>query len=146
MSAALRLLALRGRSEAELTHRLQQKGFSAETIAACLQRCRELGYVNDRQFADDRARILLGQGRAVGPRLLAELRRSGIDETLAREALDKADAEIDADRVLTQMLERRFPGFDYQNADDRQRRRIIHFFMRRGFSLDRILDAVKQKG
>lgn len=142
-NAALALLARRDRSEGELTERLRRKGFTVKEIAATLERCREYGYLDDARFAGRRARSLVGSGRAVGGRLRAELRRQGINEALVRQAAEEAENDIDRDQLLVELLERRFPGFSYAEADDRRRRRVIHYFLRRGFALERILAHCK---
>ena len=142
-NAALALLARRDRSEGELAARLRRKGFTEEEIAATLERCREYGYLDDARFARQRARSLVSNGRAVGGRLRAELKQQGIDEELARQAAEEVENDIDSDQLLAELLERRFPGFSYAEADDRRRRRVIHYFLRRGFSLDRILAHCK---
>lgn len=142
-SAALALLARRDRSEGELAVRLRRKGFTEKDIAATLERCREYGYLDDARFARQRARNLVGNGRAVGGRLRAELKQQGINEELARQAAEEAENDIDPDRLLSELLERRFPGFSYAEADDRRRRRVIHFFLRRGFAFERILAHCK---
>ncbi|TRO78815.1 regulatory protein RecX [Desulfuromonas acetexigens] len=138
-NAALALLARRDRSEGELAARLRRKGFTEEEIAATLERCREYGYLDDARFARQRARSLVSNGRAVGGRLRAELKQQGIDEELARQAAEEVENDIDSDQLLAELLERRFPGFSYAEADDRRRRRVIHYFLRRGFSFERIL-------
>ncbi|MDX9709567.1 MAG: regulatory protein RecX [Trichloromonas sp.] len=145
-NAALTLLARRDRSEGELTERLRRKGFTEEEIAATLERCREYGYLDDARFARQRAQSLVGSGRAVGGRLRAELKQQGIDEELARQAADEAENNIGCDQLLAELLERRFPGFSYAEADDRRRRRVIHYFLRRGFTFERILAHCKNSG
>lgn len=139
LTAALRFLARRDHSESELTARLRRKGFSDAETAAALGRCRELGYLDDDRFARRRAKTLLGSGRAVGERLLAELKKYRLDEALIRDAVSEAESEIDRNRLLADLLERRFPGFSYAQADERQRRRVIGYFLRRGFPLGLIL-------
>ena len=142
-NAALALLARRDRSEGELAARLRRKGFTEEEIAATLERCREYGYLDDARFARQRARSLVSNGRAVGGRLRAELKQQGIDEELARQAAEEVENDIDPDQLLAGLLERRFPSFSYAEADDRRRRRVIHYFLRRGFSFERILAHCK---
>jgi len=142
-NAALNLLARRDRSEGELTERLRRKGFAEEEIAATLERCREYGYLDDARFARRRAQNLMSSGRAVGGRLRAELKQQGIAEELARQVAEEAENNIDCDRLLSELLERRFPGFSYAEADDRRRWRVIHYFLRRGFALERILAHCK---
>ena len=52
MAAALRLLTARARSEAQLREKLLAKSWlDASLIDNCIARLKELGYINDRQFA-----------------------------------------------------------------------------------------------
>lgn len=145
LAAALRILTLRDHSEQDLEDRLRRKGFSAQDIAATLARCKELGYLDDRRFARQRAQSLLESGRAVGHRLVAELKQQGIDAELAQRAASSAETECDPDQVFNDLRQRRFAGFCYAEADERQRRRVIQYFLRRGFSLSRILALLKEE-
>jgi regulatory protein len=142
-AAALRLLTARDRSERELAERLRRKGFDESTCLETVARCRELGYVDDARFARSRARQLMESGRAVGKRLLLDLQQHGIAEALAGETRAELEQKRDQDAVLTELLQRRFSGFDYDQADDRERRRVIQFFLRRGFDLAVVLDRIR---
>ena len=139
LAAALRLLTVRDRSEAELAARLLRKGFDEAQITDAVERCRRYGYLDDARFARERARSLLRQGRAVGPRLLADLRQHGVGEAEARAAVDEAREEFDERELLAELLRRRFPDFIFRAAADRERRRVVNYFLRRGFSLPQVL-------
>ncbi len=143
---ALRLLTGRDYSRARLRQRLLDKGFDPDSIDKTLQRCLEFGYLDDARYALNRATSLMVQGRAVGPRILADLRQHGIAEELACQALDQARAAHDEGEMLRLLLERRFPAFDYNSAPAKERRRVIHFLQRRGFSLSRIMAQLTRKG
>lgn len=145
LSSALRLLTVRDRSESELLRRLREKKFPDDEIAAALERCRDFGYLDDRRFALNRARMLMREGRAVGSRLGWELRRGGVADELIDLAMTAAAAEYPPLDVLRELLERRYPHYDHRHADDRERRRVIQFLQRRGFALGDIL-SVLQKG
>lgn len=142
-AAALRLLTGRDRSEAELSAKLRQLGFSTMEIESALEKCRDYKYVDDQRYALERARALLRTGRGVGPKVLLDLRRRGIDEATATLALETATSEIETTKLLQEQLQRRFPEFNYQSADQRQRRRVISFFQRRGFPLSEIFQVIK---
>ncbi|MFO7981958.1 MAG: regulatory protein RecX [Desulfuromonadales bacterium] len=145
MEAALRLLAHRDRSEVELARRLARRDFPEEEIQAVLERCRQLGYLDDLRFARLRARSLYDNGRAVGRRLLQDLIQHGVDERTALGVLEELNEETDEDELLRNLLQRRFSDFDFTTADDKQRRRIINFFLRRGFVLNRVLAILKNE-
>lgn len=144
-TAALRLLKTRERSEKELAGRLQRKGFAAEAVNAAIERCRELGYVDDGRFASGRARQLLASGRAVGPRLRRELHNAGVAEEVVEQALAELNEDYSEAELLVELLQRRYPAFDYQQADDREKRRVVNYFLRRGFALATVMDQLKQQ-
>lgn len=77
--AALRLLELRPRSQRELSERLRQRGFSADTIAAVTALLHERGLIDDAAFAtylvEQRQRL---HHRGAGA-IRTDLRRHGID-------------------------------------------------------------------
>ena len=144
-AAALRLLARTERSSYDLADRLRKKGFDSAAIEAALERCRAFGYLDDTRFARSRARSLVQSGRAVGGRLLADLSRHGIDPETAQAAFDEARGDRDERALLSELAERRFPEFSWLTADDRSRRRVVQYFLRRGFSLSLVLTFFQQE-
>jgi len=142
----LRLLTGRDYSLAELRRRLLEKGFAPAAIDEALQRGLEFGYLDDARYALHRATSLMSQGRAVGPRILLDLRQRGISEELACQALAKAREVCDEAELLTSLLQRRFPDFNYDAAPAKERRRVVHFLQRRGFNIGRIMDQLTRKG
>jgi regulatory protein len=144
--AALRCLTRRDHSRVELRDKLLERGFPPEQVEQAVARCIQLGYLDDARYAGNRARGLMAQGRAVGHRILADLRRRGVSDELAARALEEARAEHDEDELLDQLLQRRFATFNYATAPSKERRRVINFLQRRGFSLGRIMTRLHRKG
>jgi regulatory protein len=144
--AALRILTRRDHSQAELRQRLKDKGFEQQRTEEALQRCIELGYLDDARYARNRAASLMRQGRAVGQRILLDLRQRGIDKETACQALQEARESCDEGQILASLLERRFPDFSYISAPARERRRVVTFLQRRGFDIGRIMDHLTRKG
>lgn len=142
----LRMLGRRDYSIAELSQRLERKGVERGQVREMVARCLDYGYLDDARYAAQRARSLMRQGRAVGRRVMADLRQKGIDEATAESALEQARREQSDTEVLDQLLERRFPGFDFTNASEREQRRVIHFLQRRGFPLGCIFEKLTEKG
>lgn len=143
-SVALRLLSRCDRSEAQVRDKLQDRGFSDDTIATAIERCYEYRYLDDRRYALNRARSLMRTGKGVGGRILADLRQRGIAEDLARAVLEEVGAEFSLADLFAQELSRRFPAFNYNSASDRERRRVISYFQRRGFPLSDIFTWLQQ--
>ena len=130
LAIALRFLASRSRSEAEVRQRLASRGVDAQDIESALDRLRELGYVNDADFAAAviRART---QGRARGRRLVAEeLRAKGVSDEVAETALSRNYGdEIEVARPVAERQAGRLHGCAF--AEFRQR--LGAFLVRRGF-------------
>lgn len=137
---ALRALAHRPRSEAELRARLARAELAdeADDTVAWLTR---LGYLDDGAFARARARGLLAGGRA-GPRLAARrLRAAGIDEPLTREAiraaLEEATGVVGASAEVAlcrAVAERRARGAEIGSLDEKARARLARWLLGRGFA------------
>ncbi|MHB1323123.1 MAG: regulatory protein RecX [Coriobacteriia bacterium] len=97
---ALRLLAARERSAHELQARLVDDGFEIAIAAQTVEALERAALVDDSRLAEAHARTLVvhrGFGRN---RVLRELARRGVDESLARQAVDDlAPAEDEAARA-----------------------------------------------
>ena len=144
---ALRVLALRDHSEAELRRKLKQKGYDDEEAEGSMTRLRELGYLDDARFARVFAESSIRNGRGYGARLKMELARRGVAAATVGEALaglseEFGDAFSEAE-ILSRTMERRFSGFDPASATEKERRRVIAYLQRKGFSLSAILARLK---
>ena len=130
LALALRFLASRSRSEAEVRERLASRGVDAQDIEGVLERLREIGYVNDADFAAAviRART---QRRARGRRLVAEeLQAKGVSEDVAESVLNACYGdELAVARLVAERQARRLQGRGF--AEFRQR--LGAFLVRRGF-------------
>ena len=131
--AALRLLAVRPRSAAELARRLRMKGYGPEIGEEVIGRLRELGMIDDAAFAGtlvrDRVRL-----RPQGARRLAsELRQKGVDDETARAAIrETMEGEETDERELARRATEKWrarPGEEPARA----RRRLHGYLARRGF-------------
>ncbi len=134
---ALRFLALRPRSVAEVRTYLHRKGFDDSTVERVIERLKELNYLDDEAFArfwvEDRERF-----RPRGPMALRhELRQKGISQEIIEHVLAHLDVEASARRALESKA-RRWTHLDEQAF----RRKAQAFLARRGFPYDVIRDVV----
>jgi len=132
---ALRLLAARPRTAAEIRGRLERDGLGREA-AAVEEWLRRLGYLDDEAYARDRARRLTAPG-GLGPRLAeARLAAAGVSPSAARRAVREAlgepggAAEVERCRALAARRAPRPIG----DLDDRERARLVRHLLGRGFS------------
>lgn len=140
---ALNVLSRRDHSEAELRRKLERKGIGADAAEAVIARLRRLGYLDDRRVAFRLAETAAASGRMVGYRLRQELGRKGIPPGIAEEALAKIAAIHDERRTIAELLARKFTAFDPAATDVKEKRRIVGWFQRRGFSLPAILESLR---
>jgi SOS response regulatory protein OraA/RecX len=112
---ALRLLALRRLTEAQLWKKLEAHEFSHEAIAQAVAACKRDGYLDDELFA---SLYVEGARKAVGDeRLVAELVKRGIDRDAASRAVSRAPRN-QSERIVAAYakLERTKPGLSYPSA------------------------------
>jgi regulatory protein len=138
---ALRYLASRARTRAQVRARLARAGLAeeADAVEAWLLR---LGYLDDVAYARARARALVAPGK-LGPRMAERrLRVAGIERGAARDAIAVALAEAgegtggaEAEAGLCRALaQRRARTADLAGLDPRARQRLARFLLGRGFS------------
>lgn len=129
--AALRFLAARPRSRAEVERRLAAKGHAAEAIAPALERLEAHGYLDDASFAaywvENRNRFRPRSAAAVRH----ELRQKGVDAETIRSALGELDEDEAAWAAVAQRLER-WRGL----TKEQLMQKIMNYLARRGFSYE----------
>lgn len=142
--AALRLLTHRPRSAAELRRRLLVRQYPPETVDACLADLERARLIDDNRFAETLARERL-RSKPVGKlRLRTELRAKGVDESVARRAIEEA---FEAEPGDESDLARRAAGKFRRRAGAEaaaERRRLYGFLARRGFPPDAIASVVDE--
>jgi regulatory protein len=139
-NTAYRYLTYRPRSRAEIIQKLQDKEFNEAIIEAVLADLVRLGYVNDRQFANQLARSrirLRGFGRR---RIEQELKNKGIDREIIREVF--AEVFVDETEIETAKLVagKKINAMKCLDRETR-RRRLAGFLERKGFSFE-IIGAI----
>ena len=140
---ALRLLTARDYTAARLREKLHGRSFDDSDVEAALGRMVTEGWVDDHRFAERFAESALASGRYYGRRLQQEMRRRGVQPELVAEVLGRVLMEYDETEEVRAIVDRRFNGFSFSSASDREKRRTIGFLQRRGFSLSAILQALR---
>lgn len=133
----------RARSRRELSDKLAAKNVPPEIATRLLDRFEEVGLVDDEAFA--RSWIAGRQaGRGLARRAIAqELRRKGVADEVAREALDEVDpaAEEAAARALVRKKLRSLSGVDDVTAI----RRLVGMLARKGYGSGLAFAVVKDE-
>jgi len=142
---AFRLLGIRAHSEKELRLKLKSGNFSSAVIDGVIQRCRELQYIDDGNFARQRARAL-ATNRLVGNRRIAsDLQEKGVACDLREAAIAGADEELGEGERIRLLLQKRLLRKKSDRPDEQERDRFIRNLMGKGFSLELILKILKEE-
>jgi regulatory protein len=87
LDEAAGLLAARGLTKAELTHKLKAKGYEADEVAEAVQRLEELEYLDDEAYAERYAADAARKGKGK-LRIARELEQKGADAQTVKAALE----------------------------------------------------------
>lgn len=112
---ALRLLAQRRLTEAQLWARLERRGYDREETLAAVESVKRDGFLDDLLYA----RLFIdGRAKALGDaRLVAELVKRGIDRDAANRSVRSAErSEAERLEAARQKLFRTRPGLGYPSA------------------------------
>lgn len=144
MDRAVHYLSYRPRTCREVRTYLGSHGLSRYADGA-LERCLEVGYLNDEAYAMAFVRERLRLKPRGRPRLVSELLARGVDRQTADRAVDAAldDEGVSEDALLRDVAARRASSL--RNLDPpRARRRLSAFLARRGFRAADIRTVVSE--
>jgi len=143
LTSALRLLKYRSRSCKELRDRLIQKGYSIILIEKTIDYLLELDYLDDLKFAKSFAEDKINQ-KGVGPIYLkSELLKHGIPQEHISIIVSEAYKVQSQDQLIKKHIEKR-KNILRDKSSENQKRRIIHFLQRKGFSWNQISNNIDE--
>ncbi|WP_265523293.1 regulatory protein RecX [Oerskovia flava] len=133
----LRTLTAAPKSRAELAQSLARKGYPEDVVEPLLDRFEEVGLVDDAEYAGMLVRTRHSERGLSRRALTQELRRRGIDEESARDALEAVtdEDEESAAREIVRKRLARTRGLDRQV----RLRRLMGTMGRKGYSGDLVM-------
>ncbi len=140
---ALRLLTGRDYTVARIRQKLAAREVARQDLEEAVSRLQREGWLNDARYAERFAEAALSSGRYYGARLRMEMRRKGFSADVVSETVAPLLAESDEISEVRSAAERRYPGFSYSAANDRDKRRVVGFLQRRGFGFSAIMRALR---
>jgi regulatory protein len=141
----LRLLTDRARTRQELAQALRRKGVPADVAEAVLERFGDVGLIDDTAFAGQWVRSR-HEVRGLGRRALAvELRRKGVSEDVAGEALAEVDADAESRRARA-LVDRRLRSLPTETEKQRAgaARRLVGMLARKGYAAGTAYRVVRE--
>jgi regulatory protein len=140
---ALRQLARRELSEAQIRRRLSRRGFTPDDIDTAVARLRQDGSLDDARVATAIARSQLSLKKRGERRVRREIEAAGITPAMAERAVAEVYAEVDADALLTAALDRRLGT--KRLADEREMARLYRYLVGQGFDAERAMAALRAR-
>ena len=140
---ALRLLAGRELSVAELRARLLDRDHGPEDADLAVERLREAGALNDERVARAYARTAIdikGRGRL---RIARELHEKGIAREVVTAALAEVFGELDERALVTKALQKKLRGRPKPTTQS-ELARLYQYLMRQGFSPAVVSDELRR--
>lgn len=144
---AVRMLAARPRSVAELRRLMLRKGLPVEEVDNAIERLIGVGYLDDTAFARQYARSKVLTAGFSRRRIEQELARRGVARRTAENAVAYVfdDESIDESTSLDKMIAKRLRSMT--GSDEvTKRRRLFGFLARRGYHPEDIEAAIGRLG
>ncbi len=125
-ATAVRILALRDHSRAELIGKLKKRDYPTNLIDVVIEKCEEYGWLDDVRFAERQAEIL--RDRGWGPvKIVKKLVAHGVTPSMARTASESLDEDWDV--RCRERLESKFG----EDLDSDERAKAVRHLKSRGF-------------
>jgi regulatory protein len=142
---ALRILAQRSHSLAEIKQKLSRRSESPAGVATVLAKLREYGLADDSKFSETFASARLQNQQFGRLRVLRDLQAKRVASTVARTAIDKTFAGVDETELARQFLQKKYRGRNLAELFQEQRQLASAYRRLRsaGFSGRAALDALK---
>jgi regulatory protein len=140
---ALRMLARRELSEAQVRQRLARRRHDSEQIDDAVASLKQEGAIDDRRVADAIARSETSLRRRGRLRVKRKIESAGISSSVARDATDETFDAIDPDALLEAALAKRL-RHGKAVADDREFNRLYRYLVSQGFEPDRVLARLRK--
>ncbi|MFZ5928882.1 MAG: regulatory protein RecX [Acidobacteriota bacterium] len=109
---ALRLLAGRALTVAQLKEKLRRRAADAASVERVVAQLKEYGALDDRRFAESFSSSRATSGQFGSRRVLAELARRKVASKVAEQAVRKAFQDLDEDQLVRAWLERKYRNQD----------------------------------
>ena len=138
---ALHYIGYKMRTVEEIRMKLSEKEFSEEVIEKVIAFLEKYGYAEDREYCRKYIREKLRMKPKSGYALKIELRQRGISARIIDEVM--AETEMDEAGDAFHWLERKSRG-NWPPADEKQKKKLYDFLLRKGYSYDIIGEAFRQ--
>ena len=141
---ALKMLARRELSEAQVRQRLARRGHPSDDIEDAIARLREERAIDDTRVAESIALTQTALKKRGKLRVRRQIESAGIAGATAKRAVDDVCSSIDDAALLEASLLKRLHGRE-RIADDREFQRLYRYLIGQGFDPDQVLGILRKR-
>lgn len=141
---AMNLLQKRSYTTSGLRHKLMEGHYPEEMVEEAIDYVTSYGYLNDLRYAEEYIRCY-SENRSKR-RVMQDLFTKGISIDVAEQAWQQYEAEntlVDEEAQILELLRKK--KFDVENADYKERVKMMNYLYRKGYSFDRINGCIQSE-
>ncbi|HEY8186855.1 MAG TPA: regulatory protein RecX [Pyrinomonadaceae bacterium] len=139
---AVKLLAAKPRSVAELRERLLERCSNKAIVETVIARLREYGYLDDERYALGYASTQVRQQPMGRRRLEQSLRLKKVEGAVVDEALDQVFSETSEDELIDRAVEKRL-RLRGQPKTRAEAKSLFDYLLRQGFPFELVSEKVR---
>ncbi|MBP3938091.1 MAG: regulatory protein RecX [Clostridia bacterium] len=141
-NSAMFSLDLRDHSQREMRKKLSAK-FDENSVNEAVEKLVDLGFINDRRYAENLTRELFERKKYGKNRVKNELFRRGIDSEIINDVIENYENENDTDNVKTivDIIRKKYYN---KLVDEKSRQRVVAALVRLGYSFSDIRQAMSE--
>lgn len=136
---ALHLLNDMDRTEDGLLQKLLQGGYPEDVSEAAVSYVKSFGYIDDKRYAEQfvRSRMLKKSKRELYIALVGK----GLENSVIEEALENCFSDVNEQETIMQLLKKK--KYDSETADDKTKKKMFDYLLRKGFRYEDIRQALQ---
>lgn len=143
---ALQLLTGRAHSTGELREKLRRRAERIEDIEDVLSRLKDIGYLNDKRYAESYATLRLAGEKFGRTRVIRDLRQHRVAPKLAERTVEKVYDGVDELALIEEWIRRKYRTATREGlfADQKDLGAAYRRLVRAGFRSGEILTVLKR--
>ncbi len=143
---ALKLLAGRAHSMGELRDKIRRRAEQAGEVDGVLARLKELGYLDDRRYAEAFANARLSNDRLGRARVVRDLRQRRVAPALAESAVAGVYRDVEEQKLIEEWIRRKYRLSPREGLfqDEKELASAYRRLVRAGFRSGEILRVLKR--
>lgn len=143
---ALKVLGGRAHSSGELREKLRRRAAREEDVDEVLGKLKDLGYLNDKRFAETFANARLANEKFGKTRVIQDLRQRRVAPSLAEKTVDAVYQEVDETAMIEDWIRRKYRNADRETLfqEDKELAAAYRRLARAGFRTGDIVRVLKR--